>query len=108
MAGGAAKSAVTPQLIADVTGLPLTCLAEGEGSLRGALVLARSLLPGQGSLGALAEEMAPGGRVVNPGTDHGSYQEQFKKYLQCVNQTFLGVSDATPLGLGSCLSIHPG
>jgi sugar (pentulose or hexulose) kinase len=83
MAGGAAKSEVTPQLIADVTGVPLTCLTEGEGSLRGALVLARSLLPDQGSLRALADEMAPGGRVVKPGADHGVYQEQFKKYLQC-------------------------
>jgi xylulokinase len=81
LGGGAAGSAVTPQIVADVTGLPLSCFAASEASLAGAAVIARGLLePGQ-PLGGLAEAMLPPSRRVEPGAQASVYQGQYRRYL---------------------------
>jgi len=82
MTGGAAASEVTPQIIADVTGVPVVGQTGAASSLQGAVILARSLIPGQASLRKLTEGMAPTGRLVRPGSDTAFYQQQFKEYLR--------------------------
>jgi sugar (pentulose or hexulose) kinase len=81
MTGGAAASEVTPQIIADVTGVPVVCQAGVASSSQGALILARSLISGQVSLRELAEVMAPAGRVIRPGPDTAFYRQQYRQYL---------------------------
>ncbi|MGA2866594.1 MAG: FGGY-family carbohydrate kinase [Verrucomicrobiota bacterium] len=81
MGGGAAASRVTPQLLADVTGLPLRCGAGSEASLVGAAIVARGLLEPGKSLPELAESMMPAPRRVHPGTDAPFYQAQYREYL---------------------------
>jgi xylulokinase len=82
MTGGAAASTVTPQIIADVTGVPVVCQTGAASSSHGAVILARSMIPGQASLRELAEAMAPTGRMISPGPDTAFYQQQFKQYVR--------------------------
>jgi sugar (pentulose or hexulose) kinase len=81
LGGGAAASRVTPQLIADVTGLPLRCAGGSESSLIGAAVIARGLLEPTASLAALAQLMAPSNTSVHPGSNASLYQDQYHQYL---------------------------
>jgi sugar (pentulose or hexulose) kinase len=80
MGGNVAASAVTTQIIADVTGLPLTCFG-AAGSLLGAVVLARGLVEPRRSLVELAGEMVEPAREVRPGRHQGFYAERFAEYL---------------------------
>ena len=80
MCGAAAASQATPQIIADVTGLPLSCMTASEGSLLGAAVLARGLLEPHRALSDLAAEMVPPARVVQAGPNAVFYRERFKEY----------------------------
>jgi xylulokinase len=80
MTGGAASSQVTPQIIADVTGLPVACTNVSEGSLWGAVVLARSLIDEGESLEHLSEHMALPSRSILPGADQAFYQEIYQQY----------------------------
>ncbi len=82
MSGGAAASQITPQIVADVTGLPLRCVSDTEASLLGAVVLARGLLERDASLADLAREMAPPARHVEPGAQAAFYQERFGDYVR--------------------------
>ncbi len=82
MSGGAASGQVTPQMVADITGLPLCCVSCGEASLLGAAILARGLLEPKASLVGLVSEMAPPPRVVEPGADALFYQEQYQRYAR--------------------------
>jgi xylulokinase len=82
MTGGAAASEVTPQVIADVTGVPVVCQTNAASSSQGAVILARSMIPGQASLRELAEAMAPAGRIIRPGSDAAFYHQQFKQYMR--------------------------
>ncbi len=82
MSGGAAAGRVTPQIVADVTGLPLRCVSDTEASLLGAVVIARGLLERDASLADLAREMAPPARPVEPGAQAVFYQERFGDYLR--------------------------
>ena len=79
--GTAAASQVTPQLLADVTELPLACLSAGAGSLLGACIVARGLQEPQRSLADLADEMLPPARQVQPGPNAAFYAEPFAEYL---------------------------
>jgi xylulokinase len=80
LGGGAAGSRVTPQILADVTGLPLRCANGNESSLIGAAIIARGLLEPKTSLAALAQAMAPSGKLVRPGPDSAAYREQYQQY----------------------------
>ena len=79
--GGAGASRVTPQILTDVTDLPLACLTASEGSLLGAAIVARGLLEQRSSLADLAEAMVSPARHVEPGASAAFYQERFTQYL---------------------------
>jgi len=82
MTGGAAGSSVTPQIVSDVSGLPLTCTAESEMSALGAAVIARALVEESADLVSLSEEMAAGVRVCEPGRNAVLYREMFHEYVR--------------------------
>ena len=81
MSGGAAASRVTPQIIADATGLPLACTTESEMSALGAAILARGLVEPGVALADLARAMAPPVRAVAPGPDAELYRRLFDDYV---------------------------
>ncbi len=81
MCGGAAASRVTPQIIADTTGLPVACATESETGALGAAMLARGLLEPKRSLTEISAAMTPPLRVVEPGPDAALYQEMFAQYV---------------------------
>lgn len=82
LSGSAAASRVTPQILSDVTKLPLACVGNHGGSPLGAAIIARGLCEPAASLVALAQEMAPAASHVEPGTAAPLYQAQFKDYLR--------------------------
>jgi sugar (pentulose or hexulose) kinase len=82
MGGAVAASRVSPQILSDITGLPLECAGGGEGSPLGAAILARGLLEPKKSLADIAHEMAPVARRVEPGPATKMYQEQYDRYLR--------------------------
>ncbi len=82
MGGAVAASRVSPQIISDVTGLPLECAGGGEGSPLGAAIIARGLLEPKQSLADIAREMAPVARHVEPGPAAKLYQDQYERYLR--------------------------
>ena len=81
MSGGAAASRVTPQIIADATGLPLVCTTESAMSALGAAVVARGLVEPDAALADLAGAMAPPTRGVEPGPNADCYQRLFEDYV---------------------------
>ena len=81
MTGGAAASSVTPQIIADMTGLPLICCTETDTSAFGAAVIARSLVETETQLAAISQRMAPAGRTLAPGDDRAAYEPLLEDYL---------------------------
>ncbi len=81
LGGGAATSRVTPQILADVTGLPLVCMTAAEVSLVGATILARGLVEPASSLANLARQMVQPGRRVDPGAHALRYQDLYRQYL---------------------------
>jgi sugar (pentulose or hexulose) kinase len=84
MCGGGARSTVTPQIIADVTALPVACMIESEMSALGAAVIARGLLEPEADLRGLAERMAPAARTFQPGKNAPRYRELLAEYLACL------------------------
>jgi sugar (pentulose or hexulose) kinase len=82
LSGSAAASRVTPQILADVTELPLACAGNRGGSTLGAAIIARGLCEPATSLAALVREMAPAASRVEPGAAAPLYQAQFKEYLR--------------------------
>ncbi len=81
MGGTAAASQITPQILADITGLPLACQGADAGSLLGACIIARGLQEPHRSLADLAEEMVPSPRRVEPGKDMQIYPARFHEYM---------------------------
>ncbi len=84
MAGGAAASRVTPQMVADVTGVPVECSSTAEASLLGAAMIARGVLEPSVSLSQLAVTMTPRARLIEPGPNAAFYQERLQRYLGAV------------------------
>jgi sugar (pentulose or hexulose) kinase len=81
MCGGAAASTVTPGIIADTTGLPVDCVMVPETSSLGAAVFARGLVEPGSSLAALADEMKPPLRHVQPGAGSAAAQARLHEYI---------------------------
>ncbi len=81
MCGGAAGSRVTPQVLADASGLPVACVTEGAVSALGAAVLARAMAEGRDDLARLAREMAPPVREFRPGPDAEMYKGMLAECL---------------------------
>ena len=82
MCGGAAHSAVTPQIIADVIGLPVQVSAAGEEGLLGALLVARGLLEPKTSLKTLAAQVTRAFKTFRPGAHAAAYRTAFAAYLK--------------------------
>ncbi|MHC4982116.1 MAG: xylulokinase [Planctomycetota bacterium] len=81
LCGGAARSRLTPQILANVVGLPVECLTETDTSAFGAAVIARGLAEPGADLAELARQMRPSARLVKPGHDRPRYAKLFEAYL---------------------------
>jgi xylulokinase len=81
MCGGAAESRVTPQIVADVMGLPITCCGERDTSALGAAIIARGLVERETGLAALSDAMVSAGRTLEPGPASGLYRELLAEYV---------------------------
>lgn len=79
--GGAAASRVTPQIVADATGLPVACAAEPEASALGAAMLARGLIEPDTPLAEIASQMGPEVRLVEPSSQADFYRDMSQEYL---------------------------
>lgn len=84
MGGGAAASSVTPQVLANVTALPLSCTAEPDMSALGAAIIARGLIEPDAPLDALSRQMATDVRTVEPNDDAVAHQQVFEEYLASI------------------------
>lgn len=82
LGGGAADSPTTAQLLADITGVPLTCVGYRDTSLLGAAILARGLVEPKVSLIDLADSMRPPTGVLLPGANRSLYREQYRHYVE--------------------------
>lgn len=71
--GGGARSALWVQIVADVTGRPVTVCSDGEVSAEGAALLAWRWVDAQATHSAPVREAAPAGRTVVPGPDARRY-----------------------------------
>jgi sugar (pentulose or hexulose) kinase len=69
-----------PQIIADVTGLPVAYGLEGDPAATGAAILARGLVDRRASLADLARQMTPEPKTANPGPDAGAYPRMVEEY----------------------------
>ncbi len=82
MTGKASASTVTPQILADVTGLPIACTVNSEASALGAAIIARGLLEPGAPLDQIAESMTLPSRLVAPGKDAAAYQAACRQYRE--------------------------
>jgi xylulokinase len=80
MCGGAAGGDVTPQIISDVTGLPVECVTDTSTSALGAAVLARALTEPHLPLGEIASQMSPPKKTFEPGENSALYRAMFQQY----------------------------
>ena len=67
MCGSAASGRNTPQIIADVSRLPVCCVETADISALGAAMLARSLVEPDVKLDEIARQWTPSRRTVTPG-----------------------------------------
>jgi len=82
MCGKAASSAVTPQIIADTTGLPVDCASLAETGSLGAAVFARGMVSPGVPLVVLADSMKPDMRRVAPGPGRADAEQRRRQYIQ--------------------------
>ena len=80
--GGAAESPTTAQILADITGVPLTCVGYRDTSLLGAAMLARGLVEPNASLIDLADSMRPPAVELLPGANRPLYGELYRHYVE--------------------------
>ena len=79
--GGGSKNDLWNQLRADITGLPVTTIAQKEATALGAAIVA---FVGAGVYGSIAEAQRGfkfGQTTFEPGRGRGVYEELFQKYL---------------------------
>ncbi len=79
--GGASRSAVTPQIISDASGIPLVRSAESETSALGAAMIARCLTEGSDDLARASEEMTPSKEEISPGAQRAFYRRLLQEYV---------------------------
>jgi len=82
MCGRAAASNVTPQIIANVTGLSVDALAVTDTSALGAAMIARALLEPGTQLADISLEMRPPSRLVKPDCDRDVYAQLLDEYIR--------------------------
>ncbi len=80
MTGGAAASAITPQVIANVANLPVTTVTETDTSAFGAAVIGRGLVDDT-PLTALSASMVAAGQECHPDVDAAAYAGVLDEYL---------------------------
>ena len=85
MCGKAAVSTITPNIIADTTGLPVDCVDVPETSSLGAAVLARALVEPDAGLVELADAMKPPVRRIEPGPGKAEARTRLEEYLTALN-----------------------
>ncbi len=80
LCGGAARSRVTPRIVAGVTGRPVTIPEQTDISALGAAILARSLVDRDTPIADLSRAMSGRARVVDPDDAHAAYAEMARAY----------------------------
>jgi len=80
LTGGAGKSTITPQILANITGLPILCVTEPDTSAFGAGVLARAMVT-EATLASLSTQLAPIGQTVTPSDPDGVNAAILEDYL---------------------------
>jgi xylulokinase len=81
MCGSAAGGRNTPQIIADVTQLPVSCIETSGVSAMGAAMLARSLVDAGVKLDEIARQWTPSRRTIAPGECAADYDPLRKEYF---------------------------
>ncbi|MCL2117030.1 MAG: FGGY-family carbohydrate kinase [Planctomycetaceae bacterium] len=81
MCGKAGSSLITPQILADVTDLPVMCASYSGASALGAAVLVAGVLQPDESLQRMAKRMATPVREVLSGVNHEVYRQLRQEYL---------------------------
>ncbi len=81
MCGSAAGSRCTPQIIADVTAVPVACVDLPDVSAFGAAMVARSILSDGDDLVKIARQWSPVCRMAVPGPDRMQYRGLLERYL---------------------------
>ena len=81
VSGPAAVSTVVPQILADVTNRPVTCLDQPEMSAFGAATIARSLVEPDIPLHDLASKLAPSHATISPSNNTDQYKNLLNQYL---------------------------
>jgi len=92
LCGGAARSRCTPQIVADVTGRPVTCPAETEISAFGAAILARAMMERTASMADLCREMLGDAREIQPSDATTSYAKMVQEYIAAVEAATAGAA----------------
>ena len=87
MCGNAAASRLTPQIIADVTQRPVTCVDAFDVSALGAAAIARALVERDVNLARLTAEAAPTNRTFFPSRNAPWYKTLFEQYLRPFTRT---------------------
>jgi xylulokinase len=81
MCGGAASGRNTPQIIAEVSQLPVCCVEMPDISALGAAMLARSLVDPHAKLEEIARHWTPPRRTLTPSGRATVYEELYQEYL---------------------------
>jgi xylulokinase len=82
MCGAAAASRQTPQIVADMTGLPVVCIEAFDTSALGAAVVAQTLVEKDADLAQLAGECPPIKETFLPATERSCYRGLLERYMQ--------------------------
>jgi xylulokinase len=85
MCGTAASGRHTPQIIADVSRLPVCCVETADISALGAAMLARSLVEADIKLAEIARQWTPSRRTVTPGKQAAAYADLYGEYLSILD-----------------------
>lgn len=81
MCGSAAASRPTPQIVANVTGLPVACIDVADVSALGAAAIACALADDRRELSQIAREWSPASRTILPAAETPIYQALLDDYL---------------------------
>jgi xylulokinase len=81
LCGSAASGRNTPQIVADVTRLPVCCVEMPDISALGAAMLARSLVEPGTRLDDIARQWAPARRTVTPSEGAAAYRGLYEEYV---------------------------
>jgi sugar (pentulose or hexulose) kinase len=87
MCGSAATGGNTPQIIADVTRLPVHCVETPDISALGAAMIGRSLVEPGVKLDEIARQWTPPRRTVTPSEHAAVYENLYEEYLSILAES---------------------